>query len=95
MQASSQKGDVHITVSNQTWLQAYDPDTPGILVEGLGSVSYTVTNRKLYHVTITLSSDSADLWDDVVLEAGYLCLQPNQTSHGYFEYLRGEFCPKD
>ncbi|PVD25675.1 hypothetical protein C0Q70_13334 [Pomacea canaliculata] len=80
VKASSQKGDVHITVSNQTWLQAYDPDTPGILVEGLGSVSYTVTNRKLYHVTITLSSDSADLWDDVVLEAGYLCLaaQPNK-----------------
>ena len=73
-------------------MEAYDPSDIDILAEGRGYAAFNVTDVTLYHVTITLSSDSPELWQDVSVEAGFTCLQANQTSHGYFERLRKDQC---
>ncbi|XP_070180291.1 uncharacterized protein [Littorina saxatilis] len=92
VRASSSHGDVHISISDKTWMTAYDPAATDTLAEGYSHAAFTVTDITLYYVTVTLSSDSPEMWNDVTLEAGFTCVVANQTSHGYFEHLRKENC---
>ena len=73
-------------------MEAYDPADLDILAEGHGYAAFNVTDVTMYYVTITLSTDSPVLWHDVTVEAGFTCLQANQTSHAYFERLRKDMC---
>ena len=73
-------------------MKAYDPSDLELLARGRGYAAFDVTDVNNYYVTITLSSDSPELWQDVTVEAGFTCVEAGQASHGYFEYLRREQC---
>ncbi|XP_076463559.1 elastase-like [Babylonia areolata] len=92
VEATSAQGPVLITITDKTWMDAHDPDDVDILAQDYEFASFNLTDIGQLYVTITLSSDSDQLWTDVSVKAGFTCLGAGETSHGYFEYMRKENC---